>query len=174
MKVVAANSTFWNRRLPSGLYRVIAPLIVPLVMLKQTFWPALPSNNTRAILFAVATLTVVVVPIVVRWVETASEGEYGGCTTNRSAVLIAFPSGVATLKCPEPATGIVAAIVVGVAELGRVSTTLTLTLLLSNVDSKFVPVMLRAAPGAAIEGVKPVMVGPPLELGTVNGLPLVA
>src|SRR5262249_6387451 len=90
------------------------------------------------------------------------------------AVLLAVPSGVATLKCPDPATGIVAAIVVGVAELGRVSTTLTLTLLLSNVDSKFVPVMLRAAPGAAIEGVKRVMVGPPLELGTVNGLPLVA
>jgi hypothetical protein len=62
---------------------------------------------------------------------------------------------------------------VGVADAGRASTTLTFTLLLSSADSKFVPVMLIVSPGAATEGVKPAIVGAPFELATVNGLALV-
>jgi hypothetical protein len=60
------------------------------------------------------------------------------------------------------------------AELGTAAgVTFTINLSLAGVESKFSPVIVIAAPGAATCGVNESMRGAPEELVTVNGLALV-
>src|SRR5450631_1012247 len=63
---------------------------------------------------------------------------------------------------------------VAVAELGNVLARLTVMLSFVATVSKFVPVIETGVPGVAIVGVKPVIVGSPLELVTIKGALVVA
>src|SRR6266705_2314102 len=129
-------------------------------MLRLTFCPATPSNSIIAILLGVLMVIVRFSPIAIRPVKPTSAAVYGEGGAKKSALLVAFPEGVATDIRPDVAfDGTFVAMLVEVAELSRDCMTLKLTRSLAIVVSKLVPVMVAAVPAAPIAGVNEVMVG---------------
>jgi hypothetical protein len=98
--------------------------------------------------------------------------------TKKSVALTAVPAGVATRIGPDRAvvgttasSAVVAAAVTSVLGVGA---PVNDTRLFVVTGSKFVPLMVTVVPGAAIVGVKLVIVGAPLVAVTVKALLLVA
>jgi hypothetical protein len=95
--------------------------------------------------------------------------------TKKSWLLLTLPLLVDNEMCPEltgDGTGTV--IDVGVAEEASADVKLNWSRLLTTAGSKFVPVMVTAAPVAPFGGVKLEIVGAPFPLVTVNAPLLVA
>jgi hypothetical protein len=89
--------------------------------------------------------------------------------TNKSWVLTAVPAVVATVTWPEVTVGGAAvAMEVGVAAVGSAAELLNRIRSFRRFGSKFVPLIVTAAPGIAMAGVKPSMIGAPVGGTTVK------
>ena len=87
----------------------------------------------------------------------------------KSAVLTALPFGVATEIRPEPVRpGTVVLRLVVVADVTAEALLLNLRLFLDGTVSKFVPSTVTAVPEVPTLGLKPVIVGAPVEVVTVK------
>jgi hypothetical protein len=104
---------------------------------------------------------------------SAALNEAGGI--KKSALLTALPRTVATLIGPElvnPGTAVFR--VVTLADATGAYVELNLRMLLAGTVSKLVPVTVTGVPALPMFGVKPVIVGAPVEELTVNAALLVA
>ena len=92
----------------------------------------------------------------------------------KSPLLVALPTGVITVMCPEPAPeGTLVSSVVLVPAVFPALVRLNFVLLFWKAGSKFVPVIVTAVPTVPIVGEKPVMVGDS-ESPTTNAVALEA
>jgi hypothetical protein len=89
-------------RIEAVALQQLEPPNVTLVKLRETRWPELPSNATRAILFAAPTDTVLVSPIAIWAVLSTSAAVYGEGGTKMTPLEVAVPVGVATTTWPLP------------------------------------------------------------------------
>jgi hypothetical protein len=128
-----------------------------------TFWPAVASNSTKETVPEPPSLSVTgEAPIDVRVDAVTAVAANGGGATTRSPLLVAEPAGVSTTILPDEVDGTMMVREVALALVTCANGPSTNTLL--KAVSKFVPVMVRVAPGVAMLGVevpvvKLVMVG---------------
>src|SRR6266404_969771 len=97
-----------TRAVPSGLLMEIAVAPPELVMVlldvsKLTLWPAVPSNTTNPILFAVLIVTVRFPPMDTRLLKPTSDATKVPAGTKKSFVLEIVPLGVVTTSRPDVA-----------------------------------------------------------------------
>jgi hypothetical protein len=168
-----------NSVLPFGFNKVTLLLRsgkVTLLICTLIHCPAVPSKTTSAILFAVVIFAVKLLPpIVIRPVDCTSAATKGAEGIKKSAVLVTLPRDVWTEICPDPVpVGTVVLMVVEVEEVTFVIAPLNRTIWLVAVASKFVPVIVTAAPTVPTVGVKFVIVGAPTAPVTLKATELAA
>src|ERR1700752_552774 len=137
------------------------------------FCPAVPSNNTIAILLALVIEGVRLWPIDMRAVYSTSATVRGGGGIKKSPAAIAVPSGVAIEILLETVVETRVTTVVELAEVICACVLLNFTLLSAAVAAKLVPESVTSSPRTPMVGVKLLITGAP-ACPTVNDEELLA